>query len=268
MTIFSVSDHREFVKSRVRSLGPSRRGEMSRIASAIGVHTTTLSQILSGKKEFSYEQTAKLCEYWGLTELESEYFLTLVEIERAGNAQLKAILHRRRKALKERSELITQRVQHDRKLTDQERNLFYSQWYFSAIRLLCDIPQYRNPDLISQRLQLPRSLVNQVLEFLISAGLVIDDEKGLRLGSQRTMLESTSNLISRHHSNWRIEVISKYPQMNHLTDLALTAPMTISQGDAQKVRSLLLDTIEQIMKLNSASPSEELRILNIDWLNI
>jgi hypothetical protein len=56
--------------------------------------------------------------------------------------------------------------------------------------------------------------------------------------------------------------------MNIEEDFALTSPMTLSREDALKVRELMMKSVEKILAINKPSSSEELRILNIDWLKI
>lgn len=80
------------------------------------------------------------------------------------------------------------------------------------------------------------------------------------------LIESSSNLVARHHINWRLKAIERFDTLEYLKDFVFTSPMTISIEDGMKIRELLSQTVEKIMKLNSSSKSEDLYILNIDWL--
>ena len=53
------------------------------------MQSTLLSMIISGQRELSFEQAYDLSQYLQHTPLESEYFLALVQFERAGNQRLR-----------------------------------------------------------------------------------------------------------------------------------------------------------------------------------
>lgn len=268
MQIFDFTNYKAFVRARVAEMPRKGRGEFARIAQALRMHTTSVSQVFRGDKDLSPEQAARLCRHWELTELESDYFLNLVELARAGAVELQALIRGRLEKIRKISHDLSHRVPKDRVLSEAERALFYSNWYYSAIRLLSDIPSTQTAESIASRLNLPRSLVAEALEFLLRVGLVVEERGRLRMGPKRTYLVANSLLVQRHHANWRQQAIARYERMDNERDLALTSPMTLSQDDALRVREVLVKTVEDIMRINTKSPSEELHVLNIDWLKL
>jgi hypothetical protein len=153
-------------------------------------------------------------------------------------------------------------------LSELDRNRFYSSWHYSAIRLLCDIPEHRTPERIAERLDISLKRVNEALEFLISCGLVIEENGEMKMGLKRTFLEAPSPLSARNHTNWRLKSIERLEKLDLKRDLVLTAPMTLSRADALQIRKKIVEFIEETMKLDSDSKSEELHLLTIDWLKI
>ncbi len=268
MSIFNFNDYKKFVNDRVSQMPKQGRGEFQKIAATLNMHSTTVSHVFKGEKELTLEQAAGLCQHWGLNPQETDYFITLVELSRAGSSSLKKIFQNRIDEIKKSSTQLRNRISKDVELSDADRAKFYSQWYFSAVRLLCDIPAFRNIDAIAEHLNIPVRKANEVLQFLLQTGLVIEERGKLKLGPGRTYIEAGSSLVHRHHGNWRVKATDVYPRMNIETDFALTSPMTISAEDALKVRELLMKSVEKILAINKPSPSEELRVLNIDWLKI
>lgn len=266
MNIFNYTNYKLYVNERIKTLPKRGHGEYLRIAKFIGLHTTSVSQIFKGNKDLSLEQAAKLAQYFGLSELESDYFLNLVEFEKAGNAELKVLIEARIRKIKNHSLDLVNRIPKDKILSDSEKAKFYSLWYYSAIRLLVDVPEYQNRELIANRLGLSLKTVNESIDFLLSMGLLEYEDIKLKVGLKRTFIESSSNLVARHHINWRLKTIERFDTLEHLKDFVFTSPMTISIEDGMKIRELLSQTVEKIMKLNSSSKSEDLYILNIDWL--
>jgi uncharacterized protein (TIGR02147 family) len=268
MSVFAFESYKSFVNAEVEKLPKKGRGEFQRLAHALQMHTTSVSQIFRGEKDLTLEQAAKLCAHWGLNGDASDYFVTLVEFARAESPSLKKILRDRLQKHKDRSQQLAQRIPKDHVLTDSDKYRFYSEWHFSAIRLLSEISSRSDARSIADHLGLPLATVQSTIEFLIELNLVVMKGGKLGIGPSRTYLEASSPLIVRHHTNWRLKAVEKYPTMKIDTDLAVTAPMTISAKDAAQVREILLTALEKILAINSASPAEQLRVLNIDWLFI
>lgn len=267
-TIFEYSDYKSFVLDRIQNMPKRGRGELQRIATSLRMHSTTISQVFRGHKDLTREQAAGLCLHFGMTDLETDYFLNLVDLSRAGSKELTQITEKRLASIRSRAQNISDRITKDRVLSHAEKSEFYSNWYYSAIRLLTDLPEYRNVDRIAERLDLPLRVVNEALRFLLETGLCIDKSGSPEMGPKRTFIENTSPLIARHHTNWRLQSVERSTKIDLGRDLMLTAPMTLSNRDADKIRSLLLEVIEQAMKINTASPSEDLRCLCIDWFRV
>jgi hypothetical protein len=92
MTIFEFTDYKKFVLHTIESNPELGRGSVKKIAESLRVHPSLISQILKGLKDFNPEQANDVATFLGLDEEATEYFLCLVEIERAGTAKLKTFL--------------------------------------------------------------------------------------------------------------------------------------------------------------------------------
>jgi uncharacterized protein (TIGR02147 family) len=243
-------------------------GEFQRLAEKLGMHSTSISHIFKGSKELSMEQASKLCLHWGLTELETDYFINLVELAKAGTQDLKNIIELRIKKIRLLATELVHRIPKDRVLTEADKSRFYANWFNSAIRLLCDIPGFQTVDAIALRLDLPLRTVNETMQFLLSIGMCVEENGLYKMGFKRTFLESGSQLITRHHTNWRLKAIDHFDKFDYNVDLAFTSPMTISIKDKARVKQILKESIEEILKFHLESPSEELQVLNIDWFKL
>ena len=99
MSLFVYTDYRKFISQTIAEKPNKGRGEISKMANAIGVHQTLISLVLSGERDLSLEQGYALADYLGLTELESEYFSLLIQFSKAGTQRYKS-------AVKNKIELI------------------------------------------------------------------------------------------------------------------------------------------------------------------
>jgi plasmid maintenance system antidote protein VapI len=267
VSIFKYLNYREYLKDWLEAAVP-RRGQLARLSESANIHKTTLSQILAGSKELSLEQAQRVARFFSLNFDETGYFFLLVNYARAGSAELREHFQRQLNQAQKSQQQVKSRVSQTRKLNNEERAIYYSHWIYSAVRNLSAISTFQRPAAIARHLNLDPALLNHVLEFLLKHGLCIKKNSGIAPGPQMTHLEADSPLVSRHHSNWRIKAMERHPQLDLVTELAYTAPMTLSATDAFRIRSLLLDLIEKTDKIVGPSPSEKLYCMGLDWFEV
>lgn len=263
-SLFEMSDFRTYVRSWAKARG---RGEFRRIALTLGVHTTLISQIFNNKKCLTMEQAALLCSYMGLNRFETEYFLKLVQIERAGSFALKSILIEQLKQLQQLAEEVRNQVPSSTKLSEQDRAIFYSSWQYALVRLLTSLPNFQTREKIAHRLFLSISRVQEILDFLATRGLIKEEKGRYRRTGKNTHVEASSSLSIRHHQNWRAKVIELQENLT-LEDLVFTAPLSIARKDIPRIRKKLLETISEISHIVEKSPNEEIHYRGIDWIKL
>lgn len=265
-SIFQYTDYKEYFRDYLESLEDRARGEHARIAKAIRVNSSLLSQVFGGPRNLNQDQAFKLGMYWGFNKLQTQYFIALVQLERAGSKQLKVFLKETLDQIRHSSKDMTYRVPKSNILPDEDQSIFYSEWYYSAIRLLCDIKEI-TPQEMSERLGLPLEIVNRTLNFLQSRGLVEINGNVLSMGHNRTHLPSHSPFIGQHHRNWRTRAAQKLHPLQE-QEFMYSSPLTISKKDALKVREILLEAVDQMNLIVKSSPSEELMCFSCDWIRI
>ncbi|MBI4042551.1 MAG: TIGR02147 family protein [Deltaproteobacteria bacterium] len=267
MNLFQLDDYKEYVRQRIASMPKRGHGEWKKIAECLRIHTSMVSQIFKGEKELTLEQSCALCHYFGLNELETDYFLHLVQRERAGSAQLKQVLTRQMGELKEKFQQLQHRLPKTMKLTEADKALFYSHWYYSGIRLLSSVPEFHDVDRIAEYLKLPKNVVSSVLTFLVSVGLCANKNGKLQMGPNRTHIEMESPLSARHHTNWRIKALENLQSLAH-DELSFTGPMSIAVKDFAKIRGEAVEFIEKVSAIVKDSEPEQLACLTLDWFRV
>lgn len=265
MRITDFSDYRDFVTNTVRALPKGGRGEFLKIAKHLGIHTSTLSQVLSGLKHLTLDQACSLSHYFGMNELETQYLLHLVEYDRAGTERLRATLTKQMARIKEQSRDLSSVLLSKRTLSGEEKAIFYSNWFYPGIWALTSIPGYQTRESIARYFGLPKLLVNQVVSFLLSTGLCTEENYALAPGTTYVHLEADSPLIGRHHASWRQKAIERHPVLSE-SEIAYSSPMSLSREDADRIRKLIVGWVEQVNKIRDPSPCEVLCFLNIDWI--
>ena len=89
MTIFDYLDYKKFLKGYIENQPKKGWGIVSKIADGIDMSQAHVSQVVSGAKDFTTEQALKLTEFLQFTNLETDYFMLLVQRDRAGTQGLK-----------------------------------------------------------------------------------------------------------------------------------------------------------------------------------
>lgn len=267
VSVFDFDDYKQFVRQFVGELPHRGRGQYRAMAKHMRVHTTLLSHVFRGTKDLTAEQGCALAAFLGLAELDADYLLALIESSRAGTLDLKNAINRRLTQLRERRSQLEHRIPGARNLSREERATFYSQWYYSAVRLASSLPGMVDAAAIAQRLRLPVDLVRDALGFLLASNLIKQNGDGFELVAKRTHLGASSALASTHHRNWRAVAMNRYERMSS-RDFAFTSPVTLSQKDAARVRELLVGVVSAVTEVVGPSPGESLCLLNIDWLEL
>src|SRR3954463_5460814 len=100
LSIFEAETYKDYVLKRFEALPGKGRGEMRRLSLALRVHTSLLSQVFRGSRDLTLEQAMGAAEYFGFTQSETDAFVTLVELARAGSPALRKHFETRLSLLK------------------------------------------------------------------------------------------------------------------------------------------------------------------------
>lgn len=267
MTVFEFSDYKDFVLKKLSTFPLKGHGQYSKIAKKLNIHTSLVSQIFNGTKDLTFEQACDLCSFFGMTELESDYLIALVMKARAGTPSAKSKCERDLNILKEKSQILKERVKTDVELTDAESAIFYSHWYYAAVKIMISLAGKNTPEQMASHLNLPVATVNEILEFLVKSGLCVLNGNSYQQGPSKIHISANSPFVSRHHLNWRIKAMEKIGSMEK-DDFCFTMPANISLKDAKVLRQLLIETAEQSIATVDNSKAETMYCLNIDWFKV
>jgi uncharacterized protein (TIGR02147 family) len=265
--IFDFRDYKAYL-NHVLSQMPSRgHGLRSRFAKHLRVQPGYISQVLNSGAHFSPEQAEDLNHFLNHTEEESDYFLLLVQLNRAGSVPLKQRIQKQMDLVLSRRADLQTRVQIKKRLSIDEQSRYYSSWQFAAVHILTTIPRFRTPDSISQALGLSTRRTKIVIEELTKIGLLEKKGQEFHPGETLLYLSNEAALISKHHCNWRVRALEALEEIND-ENLHFSVVTSISKEDRRKLRNFLAGAVEDFMKVVKSSSEEELHALNIDFFNL
>lgn len=267
MSIYEFSDYKVYVRHRVAQLPKRGRGELSRIAEVLGVHTTMVTHVLRGEAHLNLEQALKLADHLALNELETDYFVALVQLDRAGDRRARDYCRKRIDDLLAKAAVLKERLGTKDEMNEADRALFYSSWPYMAVMLLTSVERFFSAERIAQELNLPLARVREILEFLLSRRMCVEENGKIRYGGVNTYLEAGSPLVVRHHQNWRQKTQAGFDRLRN-EDLAFTYPVTLSEKDFLRIREKLVLFISEFRQITEPSPADDLYCLNIDWIKV
>src|SRR5438270_9519912 len=163
MWIAEFKNYKAFLKAFLKTFPKAGRGQSRRLAEHLNVAPIVVSQILSRDRHFTSDQALKVCEFFGLDEATSEYFLYSVNIERADTKTLRDFYQKKLNKLRDEAQKVKSHVQGKEVLSELDKAVFYSNWFYSGIRLLTSIHGYQSIDSIAQYFGLNRTRTGDIV---------------------------------------------------------------------------------------------------------
>ncbi len=251
--VYEFVDYKRYIKATL-SLGKGRTGNRSKLASHLSCQSAHVSQVLNGHTHFSLEQAFKINSFLGHDHDESHFFLLLVQANRAGSRELENHFRAQIDEILKRRSLINNRLETNRKIPDEAQARYYSSWYYLAIHMAISIPELQNKESLSSYFGLPIEVVSETLNFLLNHGLAEFEQGRYKIGASHIHLGGDADNINKHHTNWRVQVMSSLP-VTKSTDLHYSVVFSLSRKDAEGIKERFIQTIRA--NLEDVGPSKE-----------
>lgn len=265
--IYNYLDYRTYLLDYMESLGPSKRGFRSLMADKMGCQKTFISQVLSGDAHFNLDHGASLSELLGHTEDEAHFLMLLIAYARAGSKTLRQQLQSQIKKIQQQRMKLKERFKTEEIASLEVKVKYYSSWLYGAVRVLTTIPAFRTRIALQNYFQVPPELLSEVLNFLVTNGLITETNGQLQITEKHLHLDGEADLVKKHHTNWRIKSIASLDNIK-AEDLHYSGVHSLSKKDALKVREIFVKTLEDSRNLMKDSPEECLQVLCMDWFSL
>lgn len=187
--------------------------------------------------------------------------------DRAGTHTLKSNFQEQIDQILSNRLVLTKRLGQKNPLSEQDRSVFYSAWYFLAAQIGLTIPGWQTHENLAKNLGLTSKRSAEVLQFLCDAGLAKKKGSIFQPTETQIRLGKDSHHILKHHTNWRIKALEALEDET-LKDLHYSAVVSLSEADVVRIKNLLLDQLKQNLEIIGASKEERLFVLNIDFFNL
>lgn len=267
MDVFSYQDYKAYTIDALDELGKRVRGARSRLAEKLSCQTAYISQVLNKDAHFSPEQALLTAGFLSLSSKQTEFYLTLVNYQRAGDYRLSEYYKSKLEQLVKDSKDLSKRLTDKKELTKEQHYQYYSSWHYLAIHAYLSITKRCDREEIATRFTIPTETVAKVIDFLIDAELISKNGDKITLTSKSFHLGKSSPMIARHHSNWRLRAMESIDRAT-ADELHYSSVITLSYEDLPKVNGIMLKAIEEIREVVKKTNQEEVFCYSIDLFRV
>lgn len=267
MKFFEYSDYRKLLGDQLKKRGRNGFGEAIRLAKHLGIQSSLISQVLGGSRHFTFDQACGVTEFLRFNELETDFFLALVNFERAGAPSAKRKCKKDLEKFRDQARSLENRISSEKAASEFDGGVFFSQWYHSAIKLLSSMAKYQSSKDLAQALGLNLRTAENSVETLIRLGLLKIENGKILPTVSNIHIPKGSPFLPRHHQNWRIQGFRRMDEFIP-EDRFFTVPATVSEKDFEKISNLLSETIVEVIEIIDASRGESLICFNLDLFKL
>ena len=266
MSVFEFTDYKAFLRAQIEAHSETR-GYQTKLAEAAGCQRAFVSQVLHGEAQLTFDHAAGLCDFWKFRETESDYFIELLQLARAGTPALRSLVQRRLEAIQIQHSELSTKFKSTGKLSEAEQSVYYSNWIYSAIHVLTSIGSFQTETALADRLGVDIAIVRAALNELEGLRL-IEKKSGKWKPSERNLfLPRQSHMTYMHHANWRMQALEDV-QSNNSSSVHYSSLHAASAKDLERLREMILDFLKEAKTLIEPSPEEDMICLNIDYFKV
>jgi uncharacterized protein (TIGR02147 family) len=265
--IYQAKGYREYLREELDSpaLG---RGARSRLADHLGVGLSLISIVLAGKQNFSLEHAFRITEFLGLGPRESEYFILLVQWERAGSENLRHLFHTQILRIQKEMSRVTARAPKTERTVGKDELLeYYGSWDHSAVHMCLRNPATQDYASIGKRLGIDLARVKKSIAVLEKIGFIQRKKGRFVVVDQHFHFGEHSPALRMLHLNSRNAAIRSLDDEKK-SDLHYSVLVSADSDSRRKLRELLLELVGKTQELFQHAKDEELFALNLDLFDL
>lgn len=268
LKVYDYEDYRDLLKAVISELHEVR-GLQSRLAEAAGCQRSYFSQVLKGNSSLTLEQGIGIANYLLWDELQTMYFLELINREKAGSPALRDHFTARIKDIRKKSKELGGKLGEKRSLESTEAaRKYYSSWSYSAVHILVGIDGFQTLTAVSERLSLSASTVAQILADLEKMELVKKvSAQRWKLAEGSLHLGRDSSMTFSNHGNWRQQALFDVSK-NKDSSIHYTAVQSLSKKDVEVFKEFVLEMIEKSRNIVRKSGAEEITCFTCDFFEV
>lgn len=268
MSIFSFNDYKDFFNWWLKNQPNKGRGILSNLAKKLEVNTTLMSLIFKGNSHLTHEQAIVTAQFLDLTDLQTDYFIQLVNLDRTARKQAREYIEQKLAALRLQAQNLQTRLGATSELETKDYAQFFSHWIYTALFLHVAIHDKIERTQLLSAFDCEKSLLHEALNFLTEKSVLVETNHKFSLGLTQIYIGNQSQFLRNHLANWRQKSLEVVRDQNIKDNVFYSCPIVLSKKDVGVISEKLRVLIEEFNKTAGPSASEEMMCLNIDWFKV
>lgn len=264
-SVFNYLEYKNYLEALIEE--SQIKGFQTRLAEAAQCQRAYFSRVMKGDAHLTLEQAYGIAKFLNLTGAGEDYFLDTISYARAGTPELRAKIKKRLIKMKAENEQIKNRLKAVPLGDGLKEGMYYSSWHWAAVHIATGIPTLQTPPAIAQHLGISILIVQSTLEVLEKFGLVKHHKGRWSYSSNQLHLPKESIMTTMNHANWRHKALMDM-QRPSTDGLHYSVVHSHAAIDFERLKELLLSTINHTRKIVDPSPSEILSCVTLDCFKL
>lgn len=241
-----------------------RGGTQAELARAMNCQAAYFSQVLKGRAELTEDQLIALCEFLELDEKQSDFFLLLLRLSRAGTPKLRAYLQKQIERMIQKSELVEARVPSSEVEANRALGIYYcSSWIPSVLHLATSCESLQTVKALKARFGIDEATIEFHLRELEKFGLVTF-EKGRWAYAGSSFHFPRSSPFDLQIQLARRQMVMNSIPFRREADMNYSVVFSADEEAIREIRKQLLKAIEKIHKTFEPAPGADVYSICID----
>jgi len=265
--LIEYSNYRAYLNDLI--YGPSsRRGLQTELAKAMGCQAAYLSQVLKEKAELTEDHALKLVTHLRLSDFDSEYFMLMLRMARAGTPELVRYLDQKRQEMARQSHDLSNKIK-GKLVSSSEKVLsdYFASWIPSTIHIATSSEKFQSPQAIARHLCLQVENVESVLRFLEQSHLVENRSGQYVFAGGSFHLPRSSPLDQTHQTNRRLQALQAI-QKNNPANIHFSSLFTADVETFIEVKKMITQYIEESHRKIHSSGTDNIYSMCLDVFEI
>lgn len=261
MDVYIFHDYRSVILDWLQNV--ELKGARTKLAHAAECSASWLTRVLSGDVQLTPDQALGITAFLNLNEDETDYFMCLVEFERAATLLLKKRIRKKLELIKSESRKLKTSLRSVTAISEDNSIKYYSSWVYAAVHVACMMKPLSLIE-VSKLTRLSEETVSRVVNDLRQMELIKTVGINYQATNRNVHLPESHPLSNTAHSSLRQKTIQTLQEKN-IDGLHYSAVHCLSYKDTELIQKKLKDSIMSCRKIIEPSPSEQLMVFCVDW---
>lgn len=266
MTVFESKSYVSYMQNAILSDGKKKHGIVKALAEKLRCHPTFISQVMSGKADLNHDQAIRFCNYLELTQEETEFFINLLNRDRAASTEAKAHFQRILDEKISERRVFQKRANLKSSLRTDQEGQYLARWVYPVAHAALQIPNLRTEEKIAKLLDIDIADAKHVLEMLENlklakrtSGSWVATEGALHIGKD-------SPFTANFHANMRLKTAANFvSRKRSMEQTHFSSVFAISKAVSEEVREAFLRSLKDAREKMVDSDPEVLYVLCLDY---